>query len=59
VFFDACFHEPCACIALVAFVCLQLRLKEVDEATFKRVMGLTEDDADWNELPPGVGVEPE
>jgi hypothetical protein len=45
--------------AWAARVCLQLRLKEIDQDTFKRVMGLTAADADWDELPEGVGVEPE
>lgn len=49
--------ESAWCVSVT--VCLQLQLGEVDETIFKRVMGITPADAEWDELPEGVGVEPE
>jgi hypothetical protein len=40
-------------------ICVQVELGELDEATYRRIMGVQRQDLREPELPEGMGVEPE
>jgi hypothetical protein len=44
---------------ILIVLCVQVELGELDEATYRRIMGIQRQDLREPELPEGMGVEPE